>query len=82
MEINRVEFINLFEKNFNASYAEAGRQLNVAAAQVYRVVNNEGEAGAKFLGKLITYCDTHGLNFRKYIFLPQLLTTVNEKIAK
>lgn len=82
MKLNKEMFIKLFDTNFNASYAEASRQLGVAAAQVFRIVNSNGEAGAKFLGKLITYCDTHKLNFRKYIFLPKPLTIVNKEAKK
>ena len=82
MELNKEMFENLFNDNFNASYAEASRQLGVASAQVFRIINNNGQAGAKFLGKLIAYCDIHKLNFRKYIILPKLLTTVNKKEAK
>ena len=80
MELNKEKFIELFDREFNASYAEASRQLGVASAQIFRIVNNEdtSNAGAKFFGKLITYCDTHKLNFRKYIFLPKPLTAVNE----
>lgn len=79
MELIKSEFIKLFEKQFKASYREAGRQLNVAPEQVYRIVNGTSKAGAKFFGKLISYCDTHNLNFRRYIFLPELLTTINSK---
>lgn len=82
MELNKEMFIKLFDTNFNASYAEASRQLGVASAQIFRIINGNGEAGAKFLGKLITYCDIHNLNFRKYIFLPKILTVINKKEKK
>lgn len=84
MELNKAKFIELFDNDFNASYAEASRQLGVASAQIFRIVNNEDSAntGAKFFGKLITYCDTHNLNFRKYISLPKPLTVVNKKKGK
>lgn len=78
MELNKKKFIELFDKKFNASYAEASRQLGVASAQIYRIINKDGNAGAKFLGRLITYCDTHSLNFRNYIFLPKPLIAVNK----
>ncbi len=78
MELNIEKFTELFDTNFNASYAEAGRKLGVAPAQVFRIMNNKGSAGAKFFGKLITYCDYNKLNFRKYIFLPKPLTVVNK----
>lgn len=77
MELNKKAFEEMFNTEFNASYAEASRQLGVASAQIFRIINNNGNAGAKFLGKLITYCDVHKLNFRKYISLPKPLTTVN-----
>ena len=48
MELNIEKFTELFDTNFNASYAEAGRKLGVAPAQVFRIMNNEGSAGAKF----------------------------------
>lgn len=81
MELNKEMFIKLFDKEFKASYAEASRQLGVAPAQIYRIINNKtnSNAGAKFFGKLITYCDTHNLNFRRYIFLPKPLTGVKNK---
>ena len=84
MELNREKFIELFDTKFNASYAEASRQLGVASAQIFRIVNGNGgsNTGAKFFGKLITYCDMHKLNFRKYIFLPKPLTVVNKKEVK
>lgn len=81
MELNKEKFIELFDNVFNASYAEASRQLGVASAQIFRIINSEDSTntGAKFFGKLITYCDTHNLNFRKYILLPKPLTVVNKK---
>lgn len=79
MELNKHKFEELFREKFKESYAEAGKQLGVSSAQVYRIINNKGSAGAKFLGKLISYCDINKLNFRDYIFLPQLLTVVNKK---
>ena len=72
MELNTEKFKELFEEEFNGNYAEAGRQLNVAPAQIFRIINNKGKAGAVFFGKLYAYCDTHKLNFKSYIFLPSL----------
>lgn len=82
MELNIKMFIKLFDTKFSASYAEASRQLGVASAQIYRVINKNGKAGAKFLGKLITYCDCNNLNFRRYIILPKPLTVINKKEVK
>lgn len=81
MELNKANFIKLFDTKFNASYAEASRQLGVSSAQLYRIINSKSKSntGAKFFGKLIAYCDAHKLNFRNYIFLPKSLTTVKKK---
>lgn len=81
MELNREKFEQLFYDKFNASYAETSRQLGVSPVQIFRIINNKGNAGAKFLGKLITYCDTHNLNFREYIFLPKSLTGINKNVT-
>ena len=68
MELNIEMFKELFDTRFK-SYAEAGRQLNVAPAQIFRIMNRRGKAGALFFGKLYTYCNKHKLKFEKYIFL-------------
>ena len=70
MELNIDNFNKLFEKKFHSSYAEAGRELDVAPAQIFRIRNNKGKDGAVFFGKLYTYCDKHNLNFKNYIHLP------------
>lgn len=67
MELNIDKFKELFKKDFRENYAEAGRQLNVAPAQIYRIINNKGKAGTLFLGKLYAYCKKHKLNFESYI---------------
>lgn len=69
MELNMYTFTELFKDKFKYSYAEAGRQLNVSPAQLYRIMNNKGKAGALFFGKLHTYCNKHQLNFEKYIII-------------
>ena len=69
MELNVDMFIKLFDKDFKGSYAEAGRKLDVAPAQIYRIINKKGKAGVVFLGKFHTYCKEHKLKFEDYIII-------------
>ena len=69
MELNMDKFTELSKSEFKENYAEAGRQLNVAPAQIFRIINNQGKAGALFLGRLCTYCNKHKLEFKDYIIL-------------
>ena len=67
MELNVDMFIKLFDKDFKGSYAEAGRKLDVAPAQLYRIINKKGKAGLVFIGRLKAYCNKHKLKFDNYI---------------
>ena len=67
MELNMDKFTELFKKKFKENYAEAGRQLNVAPAQIFRIMNNKGKAGVRFFGKLNAYCKKHKLNYDDYV---------------
>ncbi len=67
MELNVDMFIKLFDNDFKGSYAEAGRKLDVAPAQIYRIINKKGKAGLVFVGRLKTYCKKHKLKFDNYI---------------
>ena len=53
MELNLDKFNELFKDKFDESYAEAGRELHVAPAQIYRIRNKQGKAGAVFLEDFI-----------------------------
>lgn len=69
MELNLDKFTELFKSEFNQSYAEAERKIHVAPAQLYRIMNKKGKAGALFLGKLYTYCKKNRLKFEDYIII-------------
>ena len=45
-------------------------RLNVAPAQIFRIMNNKGKAGVTFFGKLNTYCKKHELNYDDYVLYP------------
>ena len=70
MELNMDKFTELFKNKFKENYAEAGRQLNVAPAQIFRIMNNKGKAGVTFFGKLNIYCKKHKLNYDDYVLYP------------
>ncbi len=61
------------------NYNEFARQLDVAVAQLHKIINGDSEAGPKFLGKLMTYCTRNNLDFKDYIFLNKPFTVVNRE---
>jgi len=67
MELNMDRFKELFKKYFKENYAEVSRQLKVAPAQIFRIINNKGKAGVTFFGKLNAYCKKHDLNYDDYV---------------
>lgn len=71
MELNVEMFIKLFNRDFKGSYAEAGRKLDVAPAQIYRIINKKGKAGAVFFGRLQTYCEENKLKFKDYYYIEE-----------
>ncbi|MCL5289761.1 MAG: XRE family transcriptional regulator [Firmicutes bacterium] len=54
----------------NDSYNCFARALGVEAAQLHRILNNDNKGGAKFLGCLMRFCKTRGLNFEDYVTVP------------
>ncbi|WP_029688108.1 hypothetical protein [Thermoanaerobacter sp. A7A] len=79
MNVNKVALKELLIKKFNGNYNKMAKALNVSPAQLYRILESNSNAGAKFLGKLIVYCKNNGIDYDKLILLPNALTEVNEK---
>jgi hypothetical protein len=77
--LNKEELKKLLYEKFNGNYTQMAKELRVNVAQLYRILEKESNAGAKFLGKLMFWCKQNGVDFNKYIFLPQPLTTVNKR---
>ena len=81
MELNKLALKNLMDERFNSSYTKISRAMGIDVAQVYRVLAKNNTPGIKFFNGIIKCCTDNQLDYRKYIFLPKPLTTVN-KIAK
>ncbi len=67
------------KKMSGGNYREFARQLGVDVAQLHRVMNTDSNAGPKFLGKFMIYCNHHQINFNDYIFLDKPLHANNKK---
>lgn len=77
MYLRKDKLRELMLEKANGNYHELARLLGVNVAQLYRILNSNGQAGPKFLGKLMAFCRREGLDFEHYIFLPKALTGVN-----
>lgn len=77
MYVKKDRLRELMLEKANGNYHELARLLGVNVAQLYRILNKDGQAGPKFLGKLMAFCQKEGLDFERYIFLPRALTGVN-----
>lgn len=75
--VNKERLRKLMNDRFDGNYNKFARALDVNPAQLYRILENDSQAGALFLGKLMSYCNANSLDFEKYIFLPKPLTGVN-----
>ena len=82
MELNKENFVKLLHERFEGNYTRMAKAINVSPAQLYRIVNGNSKAGAKFLGKLIAYCKANDIDYEKFIFLPKLLIQCNSKNEK
>ena len=80
MKPNIVKIEELLQRHFNGNKAAFAKALGVERSQISALLNHGGRVGAKFYGGLIAYCDTHGLNFREYIFLPQYVKILDANI--
>lgn len=70
MVLNKDELRKLLYENFDGNFTRMAKELKVDVAQLYRILEREGNAGAKFLGKLMSWCKENHIDFNKYIFLP------------
>jgi hypothetical protein len=80
--INIKSFKKLIKAKFKNNLHECARALKVNPSTVWRVVNENSNAGTKFLGNLIEYCNSNDLNFNDYIFLNKPLRATNSKIKR
>jgi transcriptional regulator with XRE-family HTH domain len=76
--INLEKFKNLINTNFENNLHQCARELEVSPSTVYRIVNGNSNAGAKFLGSLMNYCKVSEIDFNEYIFLTKPLRATND----
>jgi len=68
MELNKVELKKLLYERFNGNFTKMARELNVNVAQLYRILENNSNAGSKFFGKLMSWCKQNYVDHGKYFF--------------
>lgn len=81
MEPNVTKIRELLVNHFGGNKAAFAKAIGVERSQVSALFNHGSKVGAKFYGGLIAYCDSHGLNFRDYIFLPRYVKILDSKIT-
>lgn len=82
MFLKKEKIKEMMRDKAEGNYHEFARQLNLDVAQVHRVLNTNANAGPKFLGQLMRFCQENGLNFQQYIFLDKPLHAENSSHAK
>ena len=79
MLLNKGKLRLLMDEYSDGNYNRFAKKLGVEPAQLHRFLNDEhSQAGALFLGRFMVFCESNSLQFKEYIFLPEVLTVVNE----
>lgn len=81
MKPNIDKIKELLEKHFNGNKAAFAKAIGIERSQISTLLNHGGTVGAKFYGGLIAYCDSHGLDFREYIFLPKYVKILDTNVS-
>lgn len=79
MELNKSELKKLLYERFGGNFTKMAKELNVNVAQLYRILEKNSNAGSKFFGKLMAWCKQNYVDHNVYIYLPELLSVVNDK---
>jgi hypothetical protein len=79
MQLNKKSLKDLLYSEFDGNFNKMARELGINVAQLYRVLEKDSNAGAKFFCRLMLWCNQHGHDFNDYIFLSESLTGVNKK---
>jgi hypothetical protein len=78
MKLRKDKVCELMVTYADDNYHQFARLLSLDVAHVHRTLNKKSNAGPKFLGALMVFCNDYGLNFQDYIFLEQPLTACND----
>lgn len=66
--ISRSEGIKKFiEEHFSGSRKACAMKLGISQSTVCRIINGNSIGGAKFISKLITYCEKNDISYKSYI---------------
>ena len=79
MRLNGAAFEEFFLEHFGGNYHKAAKQLGADVGQLHRIINKGQGAGLVFIGRLLRWCAQNGVDYTPFIFLPEVLTKVNEK---
>ncbi|KXS37987.1 MAG: hypothetical protein AWU54_2249 [Candidatus Frackibacter sp. T328-2] len=77
MKLNVNNLKKLIDKEFDGNIAAFARAIGVNRSTAFKAIESES-AGNLFAGHLISFCDNKDINFRKYIFLPNMVKKVNQ----
>jgi hypothetical protein len=70
MYLDKLKLKHIMETEAEGSYNKFARILGVDVSQLHKILNSESNAGPKFLGKLMVFCENRKLNFIE-LFTPE-----------
>lgn len=70
MKINVEALKVLLKEQCSGNYNAFARESGINVALVYRILNEQANAGLQTINKLIAFIDNKGLKIEDYIFLP------------
>ena len=68
MRLNIEKLRALMQEKCGGNYNAFARETGINVALIYRILNEQGNAGLKTLNKLIDYLVANSLNVNEYIF--------------
>lgn len=69
MELNVEAIKSLIEKETGGNISKFSKMIGVSPDHLYQALFYKKSGGAKISGAIISFCESHNLDFRKYIFL-------------
>lgn len=70
MKLNIENLKALMAETYNNNYHAFARAIGLDTAALYKILNNQINAGLKTINKLIEFLKMENLSVNKYIFLP------------
>ncbi|ALC92086.1 hypothetical protein AM500_21545 [Bacillus sp. FJAT-18017] len=63
MYLDKSRVRKLMDNSADGSYNKFARMLDVDVGQLHKILNSDSNAGPKFLGKLMAFCQDRNINF-------------------